>query len=110
MIVGTHSVLYQLQVKSSTKDNAHLNQMILHASLDVVDEIIWNTSAMALKVVDQFSGQLVSAYMTASKVKFVLLHPSRNEDGIKSFFQHVHELYIKVYPSIFKKMKFDRHY
>ncbi|CAI5953849.1 unnamed protein product [Closterium sp. NIES-64] len=48
-------------------------------------------TARHLKAVDKFNDLLVSVY-----TKLLLLHDSRNEDGIKNFFQEVHELYIKV--------------
>jgi hypothetical protein len=33
---------------------------------------------------------------SVAHTKFMLLHDSRSDDGIKSFFQEVRELYIKV--------------
>ena len=48
-----------------------------------------------LKVVDKFNEWYLSAYVTASGVRLMLLHDS-NADGLKAFFSEAHELYIKV--------------
>ncbi|KAJ6934332.1 trafficking protein particle complex subunit 2 isoform X2 [Populus alba x Populus x berolinensis] len=76
--------------------------------LDIVQDLAWTTSAMYLKAIDRFNDMVVSVYVTAGHIlclcdfvcysikRFMLLHDSRNDDGIKSFFQEVHELYIKI--------------
>ncbi|XP_061999116.1 uncharacterized protein LOC133716420, partial [Rosa rugosa] len=89
--------LYDEQGNSALReDAAQLHQFILHAALDIVQDLAWTTSAMYLKAVDRFNDLVVSAYVTAGHIRLMLLHDSRNDDGIKSFFQEVHELYIKA--------------
>ncbi|KAF7079509.1 hypothetical protein CFC21_083729 [Triticum aestivum] len=78
------------------EDQAYQHQFILHAALDVVQDLAWATS-LFLKSVDRFNDLVVSVYITAGHTRFMLLHDSRSEDGIKSFFQEVHELYIKIF-------------
>ncbi|KAI3521681.1 hypothetical protein L1887_11153 [Cichorium endivia] len=105
MIISRNDIpIYEAEVGTAPKkeEAAHQHQFILHAALDVVQDLAWTTSAMYSKSIDRFNDLVVSVYVTAGHILFfvhtrlMLLHDSRNEDGIKTFFQEVHELYIKI--------------
>ncbi|KKA28285.1 hypothetical protein TD95_001840 [Thielaviopsis punctulata] len=95
----------------------HLNQFILHSSLDIVEETQWATGQMYLKCIDRFFNNYVSCFITGANVKFLLLHqplqpaPSSRsssaavganptspatEEAIKSFFLEVYENWVKA--------------
>lgn len=100
VIVGgnNNSPIYESEVGPAPKkeEAAHQHQFILHAALDIVEDLAWTTNATFLKSVDKFNDLTVSVYVTAGQTKLMLLHDSRNEDGIRNFFQEVYELYIKI--------------
>ncbi|KAI3789651.1 hypothetical protein L2E82_02452 [Cichorium intybus] len=78
MIISKNDIpIYEAEVGSAPKkeEAAHQHQFILHAALDIVQDLAWTT---------------------ITHTRLMLLHDSRNDDGIKSFFQEVHELYIKI--------------
>ncbi|KAK4199072.1 Sedlin [Triangularia verruculosa] len=57
-----------------TEQARHLNQFILHSSLDIVEELQWTNGQLYLKVIDKFFQNYITAFVTASNVKFLLLH------------------------------------
>ncbi|KAH8522628.1 hypothetical protein H0E87_003318 [Populus deltoides] len=62
--------IYEAEVGSATKreDAAQMHQFILHAALDIVQDLAWTTSAMYLKAIDRFNDLVVSVYVTAGHI------------------------------------------
>ncbi|PWA00604.1 hypothetical protein BB558_003341 [Smittium angustum] len=105
VIVGTNdSPIYEAEIGNSIPESTtakkdeykHLNQFIIHSALDLVDDAIWESNNCFLKVVDCVNDWNVSAYVTPSNVRLMLLHEAKNEERIKLFFQETHELYVKT--------------
>ena len=54
-----------------------------------------------------FSGLWITDLRTYADMKFVLLHETRNDDGIRSFFLDVWELYVKVSRNVRLEVRAD---
>ncbi|KAI0453279.1 Sedlin [Xylaria acuta] len=104
----------------------HMNQFIVHSSLDIVEEVQWGTGQMYLKCIDRFFNNYVSCFLTGGNVKFMLLHqpPSssvsssanprsststiatnptspQTEEAVRSFMLEVYENWVKTIMSPF---------
>eukprot|EP01025_Chloroclados_australasicus_P011526 TRINITY_DN1501_c0_g1_i3.p1 TRINITY_DN1501_c0_g1~~TRINITY_DN1501_c0_g1_i3.p1 ORF type:complete len:154 (+),score=18.31 TRINITY_DN1501_c0_g1_i3:1-462(+) len=93
----------QDQGKSPGTDKTpYLQQLTLHASLDSIEDQQWvskeGTASGFLRNVDRFNRMSVSALVTASSSKLLLLHNEGrlSEESTKSFLSEVAQLYMMI--------------
>ncbi|KAJ2115842.1 TRAPP subunit [Coemansia sp. RSA 922] len=77
-------------------ESKYLNQFIVHAALDLVDDAQFMSTACYLKTIDRYNDWNVSAYVTPSNTRLMLLHEAKADDAIRLFFTDCHELYLKT--------------
>lgn len=76
-----------------------MHRFIVHAALDSVDELRYSQSSgnsYYLKIVDRFNEWMVSAYLSPTGDRLMLLHDVKSEEPIRAFFSDAHELYARV--------------
>ncbi|OVA11287.1 Sedlin [Macleaya cordata] len=65
--------IYEAEVGTVLKkeEAAQQHQSIIHAALDIVQDLAWTTSAMFLKATDRFNDLVVSSYVTAGHILLI---------------------------------------
>ena len=97
MMIGPKGPIYEVApdaMKAIEGPNSY--QFILHAALDMVDEVEWATPTLFLKTIDKFEDKSISAYVTPGRCIFLLMHDNKSDDNVLHFFKEVHEMYIKI--------------
>lgn len=117
------------QLQSFPPDLKELNPFILHASLDIIEDLQWQNNPQSetmtsggggflrsrhsstndncyLGKIDHFYGLAITAYLSYGNMKFLMIHGASSSGSntgtqiddvtVKSFYQEVHELYIKA--------------
>ena len=66
--------------------------------MDQLEAKMSSSSALYLKQIDRCSPEWsISAFVTPSYTKFLLVHPHKMDDStIKAFFNEIHEVYVKM--------------
>ena len=93
-------LIYSANLTSDESTPAHLAEFIIYAALDAVDRVKTTSNDAYLRVVDRFneSSLLVSAFLTVSGVRLLLLHRQAAEEVIRIFFQEVYLLSLRDLP------------
>ena len=98
-IVGTNdSPLFEYShsksntIQSPATETRHLQQFITLASLDIIDEVIFQNTNLYLKIIDKYQQQHVYAFVMHTGIRLVLLMEQARQDEVGRFFGHVADL------------------
>ncbi|KAJ1606141.1 hypothetical protein OIY81_1865 [Cryptosporidium canis] len=107
-IVGRNdSPLYEVDLSSSSGkmgSNGCADELLLHASLDALEENTWRNSALYMRTIYKLGDTQISAFVTSGHAKFLLLHHGKSSESIRQFFNEVRDLYVKVLMNPFQEV------
>lgn len=114
------------------ESSRYMNQFVVHAALDVVEEVQWLSPNMWLKVIDHYAptNSHISCFMAGTNVRFMLLHQPggptatagsrastlssssiaqnptspQTEEAIRQFMTEVYEIWVKTLMNPFYKI------
>lgn len=87
------------------EDDPNLPKFISFAALDMIDTVCFASTSCFLGTVDQYGEWLVSAYLSVSGERFLLMHDGKIDDGssssgsmsgLKGFFAEMHECWVRM--------------
>ena len=81
-------------VQSPTPNNLYLKQFITLQSLDILNELQFQSSQLYFKTIDKYKEMLVSAYLTHTGCRLIVVGESNNDYA--RFFTQVAELLRKL--------------
>ncbi|KAL7066261.1 putative trafficking protein particle complex subunit 2 [Cryptosporidium serpentis] len=99
-IVGQgDSPIYEVDLTTNSSKlsiQPHIDQLLIHTSLDAVDDNLWINPALFLRTIERLGDTQISALVTPGHAKFLLLHKGRSNENVKLFFNEARDLYVKA--------------
>ena len=85
----------ETRVKEEKATSLQLREFVMYAALDPAEESAWGTTKYPLGVIDKYESYYISAYVTPSLLKLMMMQDDVPRDNVQPFFHEVHELVLR---------------